>query len=513
MPQFFRTRYSLGALVACILALLGALPAAGETPPGGYLVTLPAQGREERTALVNRGIAIDAFGAGTVTTTVDAAGLARLQRQGLEPLAIAPLDFPPEDSAYHNYAEMRTAIDQTAAAYPGITRVITAGLSLEGRPILAVKISDTPHADDPSKPAVVFMALHHAREHLTVEMALEVIRLFTENYGRDPALTNMVNTREIWVLPNVNPDGGEYDVATGVYQYWRKNRRPNPDGSIGVDLNRNYGYRWGGSGSSGWPDDETYRGPAPFSEPETQVVRDFVVAHPNITAAITFHTYAELILYPYGYTYDDLPPDMDAADLQAFKVLAGYMAGTNGYTPQQASDLYTTSGDTVDWLYGARRIFGFTFEMYPVSYNPGFYPPGADIERETRRNDPAVTYLTGVADNPRKVIGLGGDVISPTVTLTVAPPAPWLVNAPLTLGATVADDVGVTLVAWQVDGSTVAMDATAPFTATWTTAIPGPHVIRALAFDAGANQAVSVPITVTTQSMRRVNLPLVGTLK
>jgi carboxypeptidase T len=234
-------------------------------------------------------------------------------------------------------------------------------------------------------------------------MALEVIRLFTEGYGRDPALTNLVNTREIWVLPNINPDGGEYDVATGVYQYWRKNRRPNPGGSIGVDLNRNYGYRWGGDGSSGTPSDETYRGSAAFSEPETQVVRDFVLAHPDITAAISFHTYAELILYPYGYTYDDLPADMTPVDLMVFRKLAGDMAATNGYTPQQASDLYTTSGDTVDWLYGERHIFGFTFEMYPKGY-PGFYPPGSVIDQETRRNDAAVIYLTSVADNPRKVI-------------------------------------------------------------------------------------------------------------
>ncbi len=422
MHRILSTRHSLAVLIGCALALLVTLPAAGETPPGGYRVTLPAQGREERTALINRGVAIDALGPGTVTTVVDADGLARLEWQGLAPLAIAPLDFPPADSAYHNYAEMRTAIEQMAAAYPGITRVITAGLSLEGRAILAVKISDMPEVDDPMKPAVVFMALHHAREHLSVEMALAVIRLFTENYGRDPALTNLVNAREIWVLPNVNPDGGEYDIATGIYQYWRKNRRLNPDGSVGVDLNRNYGYRWGGDGSSGWPDDETYRGPAPFSEPETQVVRDFVLAHPDITSAITFHTYAELILYPYGYTYDDLPPDMDATDLQTFKALAGQMAATNGYTPQQASDLYTTSGDTVDWLYGAQHIFGFTFEMYPRTYYPGFYPPGAVIARETQRNLAAVTYLTGVADNPRKVIGDGGDSTAPSVALDPAPP-------------------------------------------------------------------------------------------
>lgn len=513
MRRILRARLGLSILIGGLSALLLALSAAGETPPGRYTVILPAQGREARTGLADRGVAIAAIDPGTVTTVVDTAGLARLQRQGLTPLEITPLDFPPIDSAYHNYAEMRAALAETATAYPALTRVITAGLSLEGRPIVAVKISDDPAVDDPTEPAVVFMALHHAREHLTVEMALEVIRLFTEGYGRDPALTNLVNTREIWVLPNVNPDGGEYDIATGAYQYWRKNRRPNPDGSVGVDLNRNYGYRWGGPGSSGWPDDETYRGPAPFSEPETQAVRDFVLAHPDITAAITFHTYAELILYPYGYTYDDLPPDMDAADLSAFRTLAGKMAATNGYTAQQASELYTTSGDTVDWLYGARRIFGFTFEMYPRNYNPGFYPPAAVIERETRRNAAAVTYLTAVADNPRKVIGLGGDATPPEVMLTLAPSAPWPVGRPITLTATATDDVGVTLVAWQVDGETVALDTTAPFAAAWAPAAAGEHTVTALAFDAGANQAASEPVTVTATTPQKTYLPLLMTLE
>ncbi len=404
MHRFLSTRRSLGAIIGCTVALLVALPAAGETPPGSYRVILPAQDRAARTELANRGVAIDAIDPGTVTTVVDAAGLARLQGEGLRPLAVSPLDFPPTDSAYHNYAEMVAAIQQAATAHPDIMRVSTIGNSLEGRAILAVKISDAPDVDDPAEPAVLFMSLHHAHEHLTVEMALEVIRLFTEDYGRDPVLTNLVNTREIWVLPNINPDGGEYDIASGFYQWWRKNRRPNSDGSVGVDLNRNYGYRWGGPGSSEWPGDDTYRGPAPFSEPETQVVRDFVLAHSDITAAITFHTYAELILYPYGYTYDDLPADMNLNDLLMFRKLAGDMAATNGYTPQQASDLYTTSGDTVDWLYGARGIFAFTFEMYPRNYNPGFYPPGSVIERETQRNDAAVIYLTTVADNPRKVV-------------------------------------------------------------------------------------------------------------
>jgi carboxypeptidase T len=395
---------ALGILLGAITAEAGP-PAETDGPPQMYSVVIAAPDRAARSDLAQTGVAIDAIGPGTVTTVVDAAALARLQGQGLRPLAVTPLDFPPADSAYHNYAEMVTAIQQTASAHPDIVRVSTVGQSLEERDILAVKISDEPEIDDPAEPAVLFMSLHHAREHLTVEMALEVIRLFTEGYGHDAALTNLVNTREIWVLPNINPDGGEYDIASGSYQWWRKNRRPNPDGSIGVDLNRNYGYKWGLPGSSGTPGGETYRGPNAFSEPETQAVRDFVAAHPDITAAITFHTYAELILYPYGYTYDDLPSDMNPDDLKTFRKLADDMAATNGYVPQQASDLYTTSGDTVDWLYGAYGIFGFTFEMYPRDSYPGFYPPGSVIERETQRNDAAVIYLTSVADNPRKVIG------------------------------------------------------------------------------------------------------------
>ena len=131
------------------------------------------------------------------------------------------------------------------------------------------------------------------------------------------------------------------------------------DGSYGVDLNRNYAGSENGDPLGEWsvgaslvPSDVDYCGEYAFSEPETRIVRDFVVAHPDITAAISFHTYAELILYPYGYTYEDQPADMTLDDLLAFRKLSGDMAASNGYIAQQASDLYTTSGDTVDWLYG-----------------------------------------------------------------------------------------------------------------------------------------------------------------
>ena len=147
---------------------------------------------------------------------------------------------------------------------------------------------------------------------------------------------------------------------------------------------------------------ETYRGPAAFSEPETRAIRDFVLAHPNITAAISFHTYGELILYPYGYTASPSPPDMNPHGLSLFRALGRAMASTTGYTLQQASELYVTDGDTVDWLYGALGIYAFTFEMYPPTEPPGFYPPATYIRRETLRNLPAVLYLTEMADHPER---------------------------------------------------------------------------------------------------------------
>jgi hypothetical protein len=508
----YRLAVTAGVLIVLSAPLIGLLRATAQedAPPIYYWVTLAAADRTARNAVTEAGIAIDALRSDGVTAIVDARGLERLLAQGLVPLSVQPLDFPPVDSAYHNYAELQTVVHQIAAAHPDITRLYTSGLSLEGRGILAVKISDAPDGDDPTEPAVLFVALHHAREHLTVEMALEVIRLFTGGYGIDPALTNLVNTREIWVLPNVNPDGSEYDIGGGVYWWWRKNRRPNADGSIGVDLNRNYGYRWGGQGSSGLPADDTYRGPAPFSEPETQAVRDFVLAHPDISAAISFHTFGELILHPYGYTGVDLPPDMTLEDLYTFRALANQMAASNGYTPLQSSDLYITSGDTVDWLYGERGIFAFTFEMYPTSSPPGFYPPADAIEREVQRNHAAIAYLAAVADNPRKAIGMGGDVTAPAVDISVTASL-VTVGQTVTATATVSDDMEVTLVAWCVDGQTVAMQAAGPFDLTWTPE-PGAHGLQAMAFDAGGNVGVSLPITVTARSVtpRSLWLPMIG---
>ena len=322
------------------------------------------------------------------------------------------LAFPPADSNYHDYAEMVAEIQQAATDHPAIFSLFSMGTSYEGRTIWAGKISDNVGTDE-AEPEVLFTHHQHAREHLTVEMGLYTLRTLTDEYGTNQQVTDLVNSREVWMVFDVNPDGGEYDIATGTYRSWRKNRQPNAGSSnVGTDLNRNWNYRWGCcGGSSGTTSSETYRGSAPFSAPETTVVSDFVNSRviggkQQITVAIDFHTYGELVLWPYGYTFTDVPSDMTQDDHNVLVTMGQAMAATNGYTPEQASDLYITDGTINDWLYGVHRIMNYTFEMYPVtSGQGGFYPPDEVIPAQTSRNRAAVLYLLEQADCPYDVIG------------------------------------------------------------------------------------------------------------
>ncbi|MEU2566235.1 M14 family metallopeptidase [Streptomyces althioticus] len=381
-----------------------------------------------RTAIQRSGVTVDEADEETVVVSGRADQIRRLRDQGYEitPLGTAPdrstaadglrlFDLPSADSRYHNYAEMNAEIDQRIAAYPSIMSKRVIGKSYQGRDIVAVKVSDNVGADE-AEPEVLFTHHQHAREHLTVEMALYLLRELGAGYGSDARITRMVQEREIWIVPDLNPDGGEYDIATGSYRSWRKNRQPNSGSTaVGTDLNRNWDYRWGCcGGSSGSKSSETYRGSAPESAPEVKVVADFVRSRvvggaQQIKAGIDFHTYSELVLWPFGYTYSDTTTGMTADDHAAFKAVGQKMAASNGYTAQQSSDLYITDGSIDDYLWGAHKIFGYTFEMYPRSASGGgFYPPDEVIERETSRNRDAVLQLLENADCMYRVIGKEG---------------------------------------------------------------------------------------------------------
>ncbi|MBT2390903.1 zinc carboxypeptidase [Streptomyces sp. ISL-1] len=435
-----RIRGRKTATLAALLALAVAAPFTAEAaPPDPKATPTPAAPAEEqirqyeihgaadaaaRTALAATGVSVDEADAHSAVVSATATQAKRLRALGyqLEVLpapparsngrAVEPFDFPSADARYHNYAEMNAEIDQRIAAHPDIISKRVIGKSYQGRDIVAIKISDNV-ATDENEPEVLFTHHQHAREHLTVEMALYLLRELGDDYGTDPRVTNAVNGREIWIIPDVNPDGGEYDIATGSYRSWRKNRQPNSgSSSVGTDPNRNWNFKWGCcGGSSGSPGSETYRGARAESAPEVKVVADFtrsrvVGGKQQIKAGVDFHTYSELVLWPYGYTNADTAPGMTQDDRNAFAAVGQKMAASNGYTPEQSSDLYITDGSIDDWLWGNQKIFAYTFEMYPTGFGGGgFYPPDEVIERETSRNRDAVLQLVENADCMYRSIG------------------------------------------------------------------------------------------------------------
>ncbi|GAA4555027.1 hypothetical protein GCM10023193_00230 [Planotetraspora kaengkrachanensis] len=413
---------SLSILTVLAAVLVAGPPAssATEPPPSKqYQVDGPSN-VAQRSAVARTGAAIDEVHGRNVVVTANTEEVKAIRRLGFSVTELPAetddgqvhtLDFPPADSGYHNYAELTAVVNQLVADHPAIASKFTYGTSYEGRALIGVKISDNVGTDE-NEPEVLFTHHQHAREHLTVEMAIYLMNLLTDSYGSDSQITNLVNTREIWILPDLNPDGGEYDVATGSYRSWRKNRQPNSgSSSVGTDLNRNWGYNWGCcGGSSGSTSSETYRGSAAESSPEVRATANWVRSRvvggvQQIKTNIDFHTYGELVLWPYGYTTADTGPGLTADDRNAFATLGRNMAATNGYTPEQASDLYITDGSIDDWLWANQKIFSYTFEMYPVANNPGFYPGDEQIATQTARNKAAVLMLLEYSDCVYRVIG------------------------------------------------------------------------------------------------------------
>ena len=350
-----------------------------------------------------------------------------------------PRALPPGYEGYHDYAEMVSAITATAIDHAAIVSVFSIGTSYEGKALWAAKISDNVAADE-AEPEVVFAFGQHAREILTIEQALYTLNMLTDGYGIDSSITAAVDNNELWILFNLNPDGSEYDKDNGLV-LWRKNRQPNADLTVGTDLNRNWAYQWGCcGGSSAVPEDSTYRGAAPFSAPETGAVAAFfasrvVGGEQQIKLFVDWHSYGEYILYPYGYTKTDVPPDMDAVDRDVMVAMATAMGAMNGYTAIQASDLFNqiTDGTSDDWAYGTHGVISFTFELSSAGSASGFYPSDSVIATETARNHDAILYLLDNAACPYAVVDRS-DLCGGSPPLPPPPPGPDPSGAADTVG-------------------------------------------------------------------------------
>jgi carboxypeptidase T len=314
--------------------------------------------------------------------------------------------FPAGYEGFHTYEEMAAEVAAVAAAHPDIVHAFTIGTSAKGRPLWAAKVSDNVAVDE-DEPEVLFDGLHHGNEHMSLEMTLAILGWLADGYGTDPRITTLVDTRETWIVFAVNPDGGAFDVLADGFRDWRKNRQRNPDGTVGTDLNRNYDYRWGSAGTSGSPvpGSSGYRGRRPFSAPESRAMRDFLASRvvggrQQVRAGISFHEYGRQVMWPYGYTLADVPPDMTADDAAALRRIGRHMAASSGYTPLQASDIRLASGTSRDHAYGRYRIFAYTVELSAVNY-----PKDTKIVGETGRNREAVLWFMEQAWCPLNVLG------------------------------------------------------------------------------------------------------------
>ncbi|NWG10182.1 hypothetical protein HXY33_00260 [Candidatus Bathyarchaeota archaeon] len=357
---------------------------------------------------------------------------------------------------YHNYTEIVDTLVFLNTSYPNIVDVFSIGRSWQNNDIYCIRLTNESNSD--SKPKVFFVGYHHAREPISAELPLYFAIEAATSFGIDETQTHMLNYSEIYIVPMLNVDAFDALLAN---EWQRKNVHPfDEDGDVffdedppddedgdgyiedlyfwdgstynfirwegidddndgllnedwvgGVDLNRNYGFQWNATCGSGspFPEAEDYRGPAPFSEPETQAIRDLALSH-NFRYAISFHSGADVILYPWGYTY------LPTSDDSLFREIAGNLSNLVGSPYAQSGvGLYTSSGLWDDWMYANRSTFALTCEIYTNAsawqYESGpdpdtwwekgvfqfFNPDPTNIEIVIQRWLPVFTYITNRA--------------------------------------------------------------------------------------------------------------------
>jgi len=313
-------------------------------------------------------------------------------------------------NGYRTYNDLLTELQQIETNNPSICKLYDIGdtrgkeyanagnanYNNYSQDIWLMKVSDNV-ATEEDEPSVFYFAEHHAREPISLEVNMYILNYLVSNYGTDPDVTNWIDNTQIWFVPLVNPNGHKVVIDEDDV-WWRKNIRDNnenglldiPGGSYpdGVDPNRNYGWHFGGTGSSGSQSDQTYHGPSAFSEPEISSIKGLVDNHHFVTG-ITYHSYSELVLFPFGYENNATAPDHDALQELAVSMANTIpAAGGGNYTPQESWQLYPASGVTDDYTYGQNGIFTFTIEL-----GTEFIPPANEINQMCQDNLQAALIL------------------------------------------------------------------------------------------------------------------------
>lgn len=323
------------------------------------------------------------------------------ERARLDARAVWGVDPQPRGSdvffeEFRDYAELNTFYDDLVANNPGVISRQTIGQSIQGRDIEAFTIGGA--GDTDSRPSLIFNGTAHAREWISPMTVTYIMRELVEGYGNDPRITALLDSVTFRIAPIMNPDGYLYTWSNE--RFWRKNRRNNGNGTWGVDWNRNFDANWSAPGASGDPSDDTYYGTAPFSEPETQAIRDFILGVPNAALHIDYHAFSQLILWPWGNTSSPLPQPDRGIHESLGTAYADTIQSVSGevYQPIQSFDLYQTSGTSSDWAYGSAGVVALALELRPSSGGTDGFDPSPTL------------ILPCAEENFAAVLGLGESV-------------------------------------------------------------------------------------------------------
>ncbi len=328
-------------------------------------------------------------------------------------------------SNYKQFADIIAYFNGIAAVHPQIASMSDVGDSLQGNDIYALTLTgpETPGNLVADRPVVLWNGGQHAREWVSPMTVSYIASKLADEYGSDPRVTDIIDNTRIVIVPMMNPDGYLYTWTNE--RFWRKNRRNNGDGTFGIDLNRNWGYEWGGEGASPFTSDDTYHGPSAFSEPETQVVRDLASSFGDkLVSHIDYHTYSQLILWPFGYAEGVQTPEPDRTFFDELSTaLSDEIFAYSGvfYDPIQSVDLYAAAGTCSDWHYGDLGVKSLTIELRPSSGAGfgGFDPDPSVILPTARENYEAAKLFVERTTLPFTFAHEGVDLVAADETTQV----------------------------------------------------------------------------------------------
>lgn len=301
-----------------------------------------------------------------VEVITDDAGIKRLEAKGIRGrVEVGTQAQMAPDKRFLNPDTVVAKMKQIQQAYPKFARLQQIGATNQGRPVMALLISSNPAEIDPTKPSVIIDGMHHAREIMTPEIVIDMAETILSSAfrQRNSQAQAMIEQLQIWLVPMVNPDGN--NIVWTDDNMWRKNARAERGDIFGVDVNRNYPFAWARcNGSSASRSSDTYRGASAGSEPETQsIVKLAELVRP--VGNISYHSYSELVLFPYGCKNDK------AAEIDFMRALGTEMAqklprdgGGGFYKPGRPPEiLYGVDGASIDYFYGRFGAISYCFEV------------------------------------------------------------------------------------------------------------------------------------------------------